>query len=81
MLITPNCGGSELFALAERIRATVEAEPIIVQGSMLPLTLSMGVAEVSPNHPITAAELLRLADVALYESKRNGKNRVSAARA
>jgi diguanylate cyclase (GGDEF)-like protein len=81
MLITPNCGGSELFALAERIRATVEAEPIIVQGSMLPLTLSMGVAEVSPNHPITAAELLRLADVALYESKRNGKNRVFGARA
>jgi diguanylate cyclase (GGDEF)-like protein len=81
MLITPNCGGSELFALAERIRATVEAKPIIVQGSMLTLTLSVGVAEASPHHPIAATELLRLADVALYQSKRNGKNRVCGARA
>ena len=39
------------------------------------VTLSMGVAEY-PAHAASADDLLRAADVALYEAKRQGRNRV-----
>ena len=39
------------------------------------LTLSIGVAETSANHPDLTA-LLAAADERLYEAKRSGRNRV-----
>ncbi|MDH5172812.1 MAG: GGDEF domain-containing protein, partial [Gammaproteobacteria bacterium] len=61
--------------IAEELRRLVESAKILPEGSM---TISIGVAEV------IAAENLehwfKLADSALYMAKRNGRNRVEAAR-
>src|SRR5581483_665883 len=72
---TDAAGGSQL---AERIRATLAERVILApDGAPVRLTVSLGVATY-PNAP-DADALLDAADAALYEAKRDGKNRVVAA--
>jgi diguanylate cyclase (GGDEF)-like protein len=59
--------------VAERIRKAVETH----EWKLRPVTLSLGVATLSLE-PTTAAELLSEADFALYRSKQDGRNRVTA---
>lgn len=72
--------GAELanaLALAERIRKTVEATPLLIGDQRLTLTVSVGVAVALANDRDGAA-LLERADAALYAAKRGGRNRVAA---
>jgi diguanylate cyclase (GGDEF)-like protein len=66
-------GAEEGLEIAERLRTCVAG---IAEG--LPLTVSIGLA-AHPEHGIVRDELLATADVALYASKRSGKNRTSVA--
>jgi diguanylate cyclase (GGDEF)-like protein len=65
--------------VAERLRAQVEARPFLVEGTELRLTLSCGVAAF-PDPVASADNLVKMADAALYQAKREGRNRVVAAR-
>jgi len=47
---------------------------IYVEGNRFYLTISVGVAEY-PNHGVTRKELIKKADMALYEAKNSGKNK------
>jgi diguanylate cyclase (GGDEF)-like protein len=63
------------FEVAERLRKQLEATAIEVSGRIVNLTASIGVAEcigVERNTDL----LLRQADVAMYNAKSNGRNRV-----
>lgn len=62
-------------ALAERIREAVMALPVAIDGRNLPLTISVGVAEVEP-YERDMSSTLRRADKALYVAKHGGRNRV-----
>jgi diguanylate cyclase (GGDEF)-like protein len=79
---TPIAAG---FVLAERIRAVVAAEPVeLPDGTHLPVTVSIGVAEQSPapderDLKGVAERLVALADLALYEAKAAGRNAVARA--
>lgn len=65
--------------LAERLRGLIAAEPIIYNDEPIAVTISVGVAEM--NSDIASHEqLLQHADEALYESKKNGRNRVTSYR-
>jgi diguanylate cyclase (GGDEF)-like protein len=79
---TPVAGALEL---AERIRAAMEQFPIALpdpvnRQSSRPVehhqTVSLGVAELLPDMA-SEQDLLEAADRALYQSKRNGRNRVT----
>jgi len=61
--------------LAERIRCAVESHAFIYEGKRLPVTSSVGVAEMADSTP-SATELLKSADKALYAAKQSGRNRV-----
>jgi diguanylate cyclase (GGDEF)-like protein len=67
-------GGREV---AERVRATVAAQPIIDTPVELRVTLSLGMAVSSPL--TTDDTLIDAADRALYRAKANGRNRVESA--
>lgn len=64
------------LAAAERIRKAIESTNLEKIGK---ITASLGVATY-PEHSDDVDELLELADQAMYESKRSGRNRVSLAK-
>jgi diguanylate cyclase (GGDEF)-like protein len=78
VVILPSAAPAAVRAAAERIRATVEAEPVHVDGHLIPVTVSVGVAMVAPQ-TASGIELVRCADEALYRAKGNGRNRVEEA--
>lgn len=63
------------FSLAQSILQQF-SEPLEVQGNTIRLGASIGIA-FYPDHGSNPQELLKKADFALYESKRNGKGRFS----
>ncbi len=64
--------------IAERLRQTVMKHNFIYEGRTLPITISAGVAEKTPE--IAAwDDLFLVADKALYNSKNTGRNRITKA--
>jgi diguanylate cyclase (GGDEF)-like protein/PAS domain S-box-containing protein len=64
----------EVRALAGHVRAVL-AEPIVVHGRQLHLDASIGVVLVGPDDQRSAEDLLRDADVAMYQAKALGGGR------
>ena len=74
----PNTTREEGLRIAERIRSAVENEPFAHREKQPGgrVTISGGVA-VLPHDGNSAADLTKNADVALYQSKRRGRNRIT----
>jgi diguanylate cyclase (GGDEF)-like protein len=79
VVVMPGTNEAEAAAAAERLRMAVEEIEFNAAGSRLRLTVSVGVA-CTPTATGLPAELLQAADTALYNAKRNGRNRVEMAR-
>jgi len=62
--------------VAERLRLGIESTPLPLEHGPLGLTVSVGVACVTPTGTDDLDALLALADKALYAAKRAGRNRV-----
>jgi diguanylate cyclase (GGDEF)-like protein len=73
-LVLPHTDMEGSFAIAERIRTSIEAlrVPRVDLDGTLRVTASLGVAAATDG---TKDELIAEADAALYEAKRQGKNR------
>ncbi|CAM5787146.1 diguanylate cyclase [Rhizobacter fulvus] len=67
---------SQAAAIARRICEAVAAQPLLVD-PLLHATVSIGVAEQRGQQ--TPADVAKCCDVAVYEAKRNGRNRVCVA--
>lgn len=61
--------------IAERLRATIAATPIMVDDKPIVVTASIGVA-ITADHTPGVGQLMEQADGALYRAKRAGRNRV-----
>jgi len=69
-------GGVDPAIVAERLRRAVQ-QPLLIDGHELVVTASIGFA-VNSSSELTADELLRDADAAMYRAKAAGRDRVEA---
>ncbi len=79
-LLVPNCGLGAAVKLAESVREQAKQLRVRQRSSdrqILTITVSAGVAEVCASDD--EASLVARADAALYQSKRNGRDRVTTA--
>jgi two-component system cell cycle response regulator len=77
IVVAPRTDIVGAVALAERIRTSIADHPVDVGGHSIAVTVSVGCAVGAG----TAEALIERADAALYRSKAEGRNRVTAAQA
>ena len=79
-LVLPETGLHGAAAVAEALRSNVEQMTITANDHKIRVTISIGVACCrSRSGQISKAQLVEAADKALYDSKRNGRNRITIA--
>jgi diguanylate cyclase (GGDEF)-like protein len=74
VLLMPETDQTQGYLVAERLRRTVEEESR--DGAGPAITISLGLAEWTPDRGEMPKETFKRADAALYEAKRAGRNRV-----
>jgi len=82
VIVLPNTPLEEANAVGERVRQAVADRPFDLQGvpgappEPLPRTVSVGVATMAPGDHLSAEQLVRRADKAVYTAKESGRNNV-----
>jgi two-component system, cell cycle response regulator len=76
IVVFPRCDESIASGIAERIRSSI-AQRIEFDSQEVPVTASIGIARAV--EPLTADEVIRAADDALFRAKESGRNRVELA--
>lgn len=74
-VLLPSTDLAAASAVAERLRATVEAAAVRIDGAAIGYTISAGVATMD-GRVMTLEGLMKRADQALYAAKARGRNRV-----
>ena len=77
ILILPEAGVEAASMVAERIRKLVESTRLDVGNAHLNATISLGISSFPSHRARSKDELVKMADLALYRAKREGRNRVS----
>jgi len=77
VVIMPQTGSEGARSQAERIRKRISETPFSALPPEHEVTVSIGVSVLEPGMEIDCEALIRIADTALYQSKQDGKNRVT----
>lgn len=79
-IVLPHLASAEDAQSTARRLIEAVAPPFLIDGHSFAVGLSLGIA-IAPDDHNTPEQLLRYADMALYEAKRNGRNRYELFRA
>lgn len=74
-LVMPEAPKDNVVYFAEKVRRLVADHDFIFEDKRMPVTISLGVAEMTPDVQVPQ-QFIKKADTALYEAKRGGRNRV-----
>ena len=77
VVLLPETPKDKAIEAAERLRVLVESHPVRAGDNEIKITVSIGVATASETCR-TSDELFRFADMAMYQAKQAGRNKVSA---
>ncbi len=75
LIILMDTSAEDAAIIAEKIRVKVEETKIALPGTVLQKTISIGISEF-PSDADSFWQVVKYADVALYEAKKTGRNRV-----
>jgi diguanylate cyclase len=76
-VLLPGTQSEGALLIAENIRSQIEAAEFKTEDQKLTVTISIGLATCIPTYDLSEDQLLSYADKALYQSKQNGRNRVT----
>ncbi|MCA2959679.1 MAG: GGDEF domain-containing protein [Silvanigrellales bacterium] len=76
-LLLPKLTLDEAFLFGERVRQLIEKSVFDYEGTLIPVTLSIGVASCMDPALTSAIDFIKAADACVYKSKNAGRNRVS----
>lgn len=77
-MLLPETTAEDASTKAEACRASIEATEVHGDDdTVIRVTVSLGIAAFDPAHPVTKNTLINAADGALYQSKCDGRNRVT----
>ena len=76
LVVLPGCEEPDAQGLAERLRRCIACDPVATSMGKVSFTISLGVATIGKGERMGVAEVLQRADEALYQAKREGRNRV-----
>lgn len=74
-LVLPETSQDAAFVVAEKVRLAVEEMNFSFKGTVIPITVSLGVVGMMPDHRLTVTDFVDAADNALYSAKHRGRNR------
>lgn len=75
-ILFPETPMAEALQAMERLRASIESQPLLNGLQTISVTISGGLAEWHADHSIGVDEVLAIADLRLYEAKRGGRNQI-----
>jgi two-component system, cell cycle response regulator len=76
LVILSNASLADVERRARRLCAVVRESPVRFQSLEVKVTISIGVTNAPPGQDILQTRLLQAADLALYQAKQRGRNRV-----
>jgi diguanylate cyclase (GGDEF)-like protein len=79
VMLLPETPVDRALLAFERVRVNIEQAKLMFEGQEIHVTVSLGIASFPHNLLTKAQDLITLADTALYDAKRSGRNRVIAA--
>jgi len=75
-IVIPESGPDNARRFAEKLRKIVADHPFVFEGKEIQVTISLGVADMSPEMT-DPAQFINAADAKLYEAKKAGRNQVA----
>lgn len=75
-VMLPSASASVALEVGERLRKCIENKTVEYNGNLVRVTASLGIAHRSGKDSFPVKEIMSLADQALYQAKKSGKNRV-----
>ena len=76
-VILPETNKENAMKVADRICSSIQHPPFSHENILFHLSVSIGIASLSPHVDLTPEKILQNADLALYEAKRKGRNCIS----
>jgi len=75
LIILPETEQAQAVEIAERLRASIESNPFLLNAVKLSYTISVAVAMLTPQiHELV--DIIKQADMGMYQAKNKGRNQV-----
>lgn len=74
VILLPESNAESAYSFSKRLLAIVNSNDFIVENVNIPVTISMGIAQMDFSKKMTVNELITAADGKLYQAKDSGRN-------